>query len=176
MDDLTASRSLLLDAFERVHEGVRGVTDGLSQAAVDFRPDPGANPIGWLVWHLSRVQDDHVAELAGVGQVWPRWRERFALPFEDPDATGYGMSADEVGQVHVSAELLLSYHDEVHQLTVGYLQDLTAGELERVVDERWDPPVTAAVRLLSVFEDAAMHLGQAGYVRGVHERSAGGSS
>ncbi len=108
--------------------------------------------------------------------MWPRWRERFALPFEDPDATGYGMSADDVGRVHVSAGLLLSYHDEVHQLTVDYLQDLTADELERVVDERWDPPVTAAVRLLSVFEDAAMHLGQAGYVRGVYERSAGGSS
>lgn len=164
--------ALLLDAFSRVHQGVDELCDGLDTATSTYRPDPGANSIGWLVWHLTRVQDDHVADLAGVEQVWPRWQDRFDLPFA-PEATGYAMTAEEVGRVRVEASLLAGYHGDVHELTLGYLGDLTSAELARVVDERWDPPVTAAVRLLSVFEDAAMHLGQAAYVKGLAERAGG---
>lgn len=173
-DDSAAAPAiaLLLDAFDRVHDGVADLTRGLDAATADFRPDPEANSIAWLIWHLTRVQDDHVAGLAGVDQVWPRWRDRFALPFA-PEATGYGMTADEVGRVHASAELLGGYHVEVHEATVAYLEGLDADELQRVVDEHWDPPVTAAVRLVSVFEDASMHLGQAAYVQGLYERTRG---
>ena len=36
-----------------------------------------------------------------------------------------------------------------------------------MVDEHWDPPVTAGVRLVSVIGDALQHLGQAAYVKGL---------
>ena len=107
-------------------------------------------------------------------QVWPRWRDRFALPFAD-DATGYGQSADEVGQVRVGGELLGGYHREVHELSLRYVRQVDAAELARVVDERWDPPVTASARLVSVLGDLLQHLGQVGYVLGLAER-AGGTS
>lgn len=166
MSDLELTSALLVDSFERVRVGVAEVTEGLDQAQLRYRVGPAANPIGWLVWHLSRVQDDHLAELAGVQQVWPRWRDRFDLPY-DADATGYGQSSDEVSRVDVSPELLVGYHAEVHDLTLRYLESLSAEELQRVVDERWDPPVTAAVRLVSVIGDCLQHLGQAAYVRGL---------
>ena len=67
-------------------------------------------------------------------------------------------------------DLLAGYHADVHQLTLDYLDAITAEELARVVDTRWDPPVTAAVRLVSVLGDALQHLGQAGYVQGLAER------
>ena len=172
MSDIAVLRDLLVDAFTRVHEQVEELTDGLDAAAGSYRADPDANPVTWLVWHLSRVQDDHVAELAGVEQAWPAWRDRFALPF-DADATGYGQTPEEVGQVRVDGQLLAGYHRDVHALTLRYLQQVSAAELQRVVDEGWDPPVTAAVRLVSVLGDTQAHLGQAAYVLGLAQRAVG---
>lgn len=166
MTDLEVTQTLLSDSFERLRDLVAKVTGGLDQDALDYRPGPEANPIGWLVWHLTRVQDDHVADVAGVEQAWPAWRERFSLPF-DNFATGYGQTPQEAGQVHVSADLLAGYHADVHALTLRYLKSLTAEEVGRVVDERWDPPVTVSVRLVSVLGDCLQHLGQAAYVRGL---------
>ncbi len=175
MSDIEVLRGLLVDAFTRVHEQVEQLVEGLDPAAATYRPDPAANPVAWLLWHLSRVQDDHVAELAAVGQAWPTWRDRFALPFA-PDATGYGQSAEEVGEVRVDAGLLAGYHGEVHALTLRYVRQLAVEELQRVVDDSWDPPVTASVRLVSVLGDTQAHLGQAAYVLGLAQRAAGRSA
>ena len=173
-DDIAAARTLLVDNFDRIRELVVDLTDGLSLETATYRPDPEANSIAWLVWHLTRIQDDHVAGLAGVDQVWPGWRGRIELPFDDAD-TGYGHDADDVGSVRVGGDRLAGYHADVHDLTRAYLQRLDAAELERVVDTHWDPPVTVSIRLVSVIGDALQHLGQAGYVRGLAERSASGT-
>ena len=57
--------------------------DGLSDDDLAWRPDPEANSIAWLVWHLTRIEDDHVAGVAGTTQVWDDdgWADRFGLPF-----------------------------------------------------------------------------------------------
>ena len=81
--------------------------------------------------------------------------------------TGYGMSTEEVGQVRVSADLLVEYADAVHRQTLDYLDGLSDDDLDRIVDKRWDPPVTLGARLVSVVNDDTQHLGQAGYVRGL---------
>ena len=73
----------------------------------------------------------------------------------------------EVASVSVSGDLLSGYHQAVHELTLRYVDGITAAELDRIVDTRWDPPVTAAVRLVSVIGDTMQHLGQAAYVRGL---------
>jgi hypothetical protein len=164
-----AARDLLVDAFGRVRNMVVELTDGLSEESAGYRPDADSNSIGWLLWHLTRIQDDHVAALAGVQQAWPTWRERFGLPFSDWE-TGYGQSSEEVAAVRPSGDLLAGYHADVHSLTLGYLEQITADELARVVDTRWNPPVTAAVRLVSVLDDTLQHLGQAAYVQGLAER------
>jgi hypothetical protein len=163
------AKQILTDSFGRVRELVIGLTDRLTDEIASYRPDPRANSIAWLIWHLSRVQDDHVADLAQVEQVWPQWRERFALPF-GRWATGYGQGPTEVAAVRASGDLLSGYHQAVHELTMRYVAGITPAELERIVDTRWDPPVTAAVRLVSVIGDTMQHLGQAAYVRGLAER------
>jgi uncharacterized damage-inducible protein DinB len=155
-----------------VHDVVHSVLDGLDEDALTARLDPDANSIAWLVWHLTRVQDDHVAEVAGTEQVWTRdgWAERFGLPF-DPGTVGYGQSSDEVGQVRgVTAEQLAGYFDAVHAATSAYVGALRDADLDRVVDTRWDPPVTLAVRLVSVISDDLQHAGQAAFVKGVLAR------
>jgi uncharacterized damage-inducible protein DinB len=165
---MATADDLLTDGFDRVRDTVEEVLKGLDEDALTFRPAGGANPIAWLAWHLTRVQDDHIADAAGSEQLWTSggWVERFRLPF-DVGATGYGQSADEVGQVRATAELLSAYQDAVHDSTVAYLRTLSDADYARIVDDRWDPPVTLAVRLMSVLNDATQHSGQAGYVRGL---------
>ena len=162
-------KQILADAFGRVRELVIDLTDGLTDDIASYRPDREANSIAWLIWHLSRIQDDHMADLAQVEQVWPDWRDRFGLPFGQW-ATGYGQGPKEVAAVRVSSDLLNGYHQAVHELTLRYVDGITSAELDRIVDTRWDPPVTAAVRLVSVIGDTTQHLGQAAYVRGLAER------
>lgn len=160
---------LLADAFTRIREGVERVVDGLDADQLAQRPADGANTVGWLVWHLSRVQDDHVADAAGLEQVWTSgsWHERLGLPFEAAE-TGYGHSAEQVAQVRgVDADQLLGYLDAVHQQTLAYVEGLSPEDLDRVVDRHWDPPVTLGVRLVSVVNDDTQHLGQAAYARGL---------
>jgi hypothetical protein len=159
---------LLNDAFERILQTATGALDGLTEEQLAHRPTPDANSIGWLVWHLARVQDDHVADVAATEQVWTAqgFVERFDLPF-DAAAIGYGQSSEEVGQVRVDADLLADYLRAVHEQTTSYVATLAPDDLDRVVDARWDPPVTLGVRLVSVVSDDLQHAGQAAYLRGL---------
>jgi uncharacterized damage-inducible protein DinB len=167
-----AVADLLIDAFDRVKEAVHDAAEGLEPSDLLLRVDRAANPIGWLIWHISRVEDDHIATVAGIDQVWTSqgWAERFALSY-DTAAHGYGQSSDEVGAFQVkSAQLLLDYYDAVHEQTIRYVQGLSDADLERVVDKRWDPPVTLGVRLVSVISDGLQHAGQAAFIRGIARR------
>ena len=167
--DRVPTVELLVDAFGRVREVVHDVVRGLTPEQLAFRVDEDANSIAWLVWHLTRIQDDHIADVAQAEQVWTSagLMERFGLPF-DARATGYGHSSDDVAAVRVdSADLLISYYDAVHDETIRFVERLTDSDLDRIVDEAWDPPVTLGVRLVSVIEDDLQHGGQAAFVRGV---------
>ena len=173
-----ASSDVLVDAFERIRDAVNPAVNDLSAEQLAFRPDGESNSIGWLVWHLTRIQDDHVAGLHGGEQVWTAggWSERFALPL-DPSDTGYGHGPDDVAKVTADSALLLGYFEEVHENTVAYLRTLSDADLEQVIDPSWNPPVTVGIRLVSVIADDLQHVGQAAYVRGVVQRlgdSAGG--
>jgi uncharacterized damage-inducible protein DinB len=173
---MTPAIALLTDGFERIAGVLRSTVAGVTEEQLTFRVDPEANSIAWLVWHLTRVQDDHIADVAGTEQAWTAegWAGRFGLPFPDSD-TGYGHSAAEVGQVRGVPEAdLIGYFDAVHARTLAYLASLQDGDLERVVDTSWDPPVTLGVRLVSVLSDDLQHAGQAAYVRGVAERGTAG--
>jgi uncharacterized damage-inducible protein DinB len=165
------SRDLLLHAYDQIEETLRRAVDGLSEEQLAQRLDPQANTVAWLAWHLTRVQDDHVADVAGTEQVWTAqgWAERFALPF-DTGATGYGHSSEDVGAVRASADLLTGYHAAVHAQTAAFLAGLVDDDLDRVVDTSWDPPVTLGVRLVSVLSDDLQHAGQAAFLRGVLQR------
>jgi uncharacterized damage-inducible protein DinB len=163
------SAELLADAFGRIHDVVHHTVGGLSAEQLADRPTEQANSIAWLVWHLTRVQDDHVADAFDVDQVWTArgWAEKFDLPF-DVSETGYGFSAAQVASVRPSsADLLTGYYDAVHEQTLRRLSNLNDADLDRVVDQNWNPPVTLGVRLISVISDDLQHAGQAAYASGL---------
>jgi hypothetical protein len=168
---MTTSADLLIDGFGRIRESVADVLSGLTPDQLAYQVAVGANPISWLVWHLTRVQDDHVAKAFGAEQIWSAggWAGRFGLPPGMVDH-GYGHTASqvaEVGALTASAELLGEYHEATYAHTVKLVAEVTDADLDRIVDTRWAPPVTLGVRLVSVLDDDMQHCGQAAYVRGL---------
>ena len=162
---------VLVDAFGRVRDGVHAAVDGLAPEPLGRRLEGRANSIAWLIWHLTRIQDDHIAGVAGTRQVWQSgdWAPRFGLPPGSMEH-GYGHTPDQVAAITVdSAEVLIAYYDAVHEQTIRYVSTLTDADLPRIVDRSWDPPVTLAVRLVSVIDDDLEHAGQAAYLRGMIE-------
>ena len=161
--------ALLLELYGRIPPLARDAVEGLDLAHITNPTTPGSNPIAWLVWHLARVQDHHIAELLDAEQVWISggWAPRFGLD-PDPQNTGYGHSAQRVASVRPERPaVLLEYLDAVDARTREMLEHVTPEDLDRVVDRRWDPPVTLGVRLVSVADDCLQHAGQAAYVRGL---------
>ena len=160
---------LLVELFDRIPPLVRSATEDLDAEQLAAPPASGANTVGWLLWHLARVQDHHLADVLEQDQVWvtSNWAERFGLE-PDPGNTGYGHSTDEVLSVRPQgAEAIVEYFDAVSSRTGAYLRGLTAEDLDRIVDEDWDPPVTLGARLVSVANDDLEHAGQAAYARGM---------
>ncbi|NEA98340.1 DUF664 domain-containing protein [Streptomyces sp. SID13726] len=163
------AKDILIDAYTRIQEEVHTAVEGLTLDDLHHRPGPDANSVAWLIWHLTRVQDDHVAGGFGLDQVWltQDWEKRFGLGLA-PHDIGYGHTSAQVAEVRVdSADLLTGYYDAVQAQTLEALRGLAAEDLERVVDTNWDPPVTLGVRLVSVLSDCWEHVGQAAYLRGL---------
>lgn len=163
---------VLVEAFGRIQQSAHNATADLSVEQLQWRPDAEANSIGWLVWHLTRVQDDHIGAVFGSEQVWigDQWWQRFGLDLPAQD-TGFGhdlAAADKV--CGVSADSLMGYHHATCQRTIELLHGIGADDLDRIIDESWDPPVTMGARLISVIADDLQHVGQAAYVRGIIER------
>ena len=170
---MTTTSELLIDAYGRIAEVARGAVGNLSPEQLAIRLDDDANSIAWLVWHLARVQDDHISGVSGDPQVWLTgdWRERFGLPFE-PEVIGYGQSSAEVAAVvGIPGDLLMAYLDAVTTQSLSYLATLTDADLDRVVDSNWTPEVTLAVRLVSVIGDDLEHAGQAAFIAGIVRRA-----
>lgn len=174
----TPALMLLDDGFARVQESIESLLKNATEPMLGFRASKTANSIGWLIWHLSRVQDDHFADLARslepgstIEQCWITndWVSRFDLPYDVRD-TGYGHSSQEVAAFGTSgAELLLGYHADVHEQARKILGGLKDNDLSTVVDTRWDPAVTAASRLVSILGETTSHVGQAQFVHGIFE-------
>lgn len=170
-----AANDVLVDAYGRITQVVERAIDGIDPAGLTWQPEPGSNPIAWLVWHLTRIQDDHLAKLAGEPQVWETdgWPERFGLESGSLE-TGHGHTMEQVLTVRPdSVTTLREYHDWVSERSQAYLADLDDAELQRVVDDSYEPPVTLGVRLVSVISDNLQHAGQARYLRGMYDRLQG---
>ncbi|MGH8928094.1 MAG: mycothiol transferase [Acidimicrobiia bacterium] len=162
---------VFLEAFGRITELVHKSVDGLGIEGLAFRPEPGANSIAWLVWHLTRIQDEHLSDISGIDQAWisDGWHGRFGME-ADPGNTGRGHGPKEVAAIPPDGNALVAHHEAVAERTRTYLANVTDSELDRIIDRSYDPPVTVGVRLVSVISDNIQHAGQARYLRGIVER------
>ncbi len=161
--------ALLLELYGRIGPLARHAVEDLRPDQLRESPAPGANTIGWLVWHLARVQDHHVAEILDVEQVWidGDWAARFGHE-PDPSNIGYGHGHAEMASVRPDGpQSLIDYLAAVEGRTRELIGQLAPADLDRIVDRRWDPPVSLGVRLVSIADDSLQHVGQACYLRGL---------
>jgi len=163
-------RELILDGYERVLEILELSLNGLTRDDLNQQPNPDCNSMGWLAWHLTRVQDDHMADLIGEEQLWIKdgWHARFDRPADGKDM-GWGHTPEQVAAFRSpDAEILLEYHRAVLERTRRYITAVSEAELARELNEPWFQPLpTVGVRIVSVLSDDLQHVGQVSYVRGL---------
>ncbi len=163
-------QQLLTDGYERVQQVLEGTLKGLAENDLNQQPHPDCNSIGWLTWHLTRVQDDHIADLMGEEQLWTRdgWHAKFNRP-SNPKDTGWGHSSEDVAAFKSpDVKTLLEYHRAALERTKRYISTLSAADLDRELNEPWFQPLpTVGVRLISILSDSLQHAGQVGYLRGL---------
>jgi hypothetical protein len=163
-------QELMNEGYGRILEVLEQTLDGLTQKDLDVQPNPDCNSIGWLAWHLTRVQDDHIADLIGWEQLWIKagWHAKFNRD-PDPKDIGFGHTSEEVAAFKSPAvQTLLDYHRAVLDRSKQYITNLSPDDLDRELNEPWFQPLpTVGVRLISVLSDCLQHAGQTAYVRGL---------
>ena len=162
-------RELVVDGYDRLPELVEEALAGVRAADLDWPPRPDCNPLGWTVWHLTRVQDGQIADLMGEADLWTRdgWHQKFDRP-PDHDDSGYGHTAAQVSAFRSpSAKVQLDYLRAVTDRTKQYLASLSPTELDRELDESGPEPPMVGVRIVSILADCHHHAGEASYIRGL---------
>ena len=127
---------IVTDSLGRIQQTIRRVLNGLPEESLHYRPTPDANPICWLIWHLTRVQDHHMSDLLGKEQLWTAggWHAKFGLP-ADIANTGTRHTKEDVETVRADAETLQGYYDAVYERSKEVLGSLSA-ERPRQGDRR----------------------------------------
>ena len=163
-------KGLLIDGYGRISEVLERSLRGLNEDDLKWQPHTDTNSIGWLAWHLTRVQDDHISSLAGDEQLWTKdgWHAKFNRP-PDPKDRGFSHTPEQVAAFEPSdVETLLAYHGAVLEQSKRYFLTLSDDDLDRELNEpQYQPLPTVGVRLISVLADNLQHAGQAAYVRGL---------
>ena len=146
--------------------------DGLDIDTLHRQPGPESNSIAWLVWHLSRVQDNHVSAMAGKDHVWVTggWLGRMELDLEPMDR-GRGHTPEQVAAFRVpSLAVLMGYYEAVREATGVFLDGLADADLQREVPAvSGQGTVPLRERLQAALMDGLQHTGQVAYLRGLFE-------
>lgn len=163
------ARHIVLDGLERIHAILRRALTALSLEEAMRQPRPDSNSIAWLVWHLTRVQDNGISGLFGQPQAWisAGWHAQFGME-ADPDNEGQGHTPEQVAAFRTpSLQTLLAYHESVSARSKAFVEALTPAEFDRELDEpQYQPRPTVGVRLVSILSDNLQHAGQVAYLRG----------
>jgi hypothetical protein len=162
-------RELIVDGFDRLPDLAGEALAGVRAADLDWAPGPGRNPLGWTVWHLTRVEDGQIADLMGEPDLWTRdgWHRKFDRAADHEDS-GYGHTPRQVAAFRSpSAKVQLDYLRATTERTKQYLASLSPSDLDRVLDEPGPDPATVGVRLLSILADCHQHAGEAAYIQGL---------
>ena len=160
-------QQLLQNIFERASQYLEGALDGLTQEDLNRLPNPDCNSIGWLTWHLTRVQDSAVSGFMGKEQIWitDRWCSKFNRD-PDPKDVGFGHSSEDVANFQSpDTKTLLDYHYAVQRQTKEYISKLSTTELGRETNNPRNP--TIGLRLAAIINDNLQHTGQVAYLRGL---------
>ncbi len=168
----TSVSDFVRQLLDRNEPYLLGALEGIDPDMLHRQPGPESNSIAWLVWHLSRVQDNHVSAMAGRDHVWITggWVERMGLGL-DPMDRGRGHTPEQIAAFRVpSVSALMDYYEAVRDATGTFLDEMDDAALERQVPAvSGDGTVPLAQRLEMTLADGLQHTGQVAYLRGLFE-------
>ena len=169
------ARDVLREAASRPINEAKALVNTLPEGVLNAHAGGHTNSIAWLLWHAGRQMDVQLAQLNGEPQVWhgQGFDSRFNLG-ELGETIGYGHTAEQARAVVVEdAALLVEYLSATAAALSEYIAGLSEADLDDVIDTSWTPHVTRGVRLVSMIDDAAQHVGQAAYATGILASAAG---
>ncbi|WP_029089484.1 mycothiol transferase [Brevibacterium album] len=168
------ARDVLIEAAGRPAEAARALRGSLARGALNVHPANHPNSPAWLLWHSGRELDSQLSELTGASEVWTgrAFSERSGLGALG-ESIGLGHTGEQARAIAVDdPDVLLDYLTAVTEELCAYVRTLREADLDTVIDESWDPPVTRGVRLVSMIDDAVQHVGQAAYAAGAPDPGA----
>ena len=154
--------------MERSQQRMKRALDSLSEEQLYWQPAEGANPVAWLVWHLSRWKDIQTGRVVGEPEVWVSagWAGRFGM---SEDAHGNGDGPAEVAAFRADRALLMEYADAAHEAALRRVSNATVEQLTNATPSPiaggapgagWSNLVTNAI-------DYTEHTGQIAYLAGM---------
>lgn len=160
-------KEILINAFGYIPGALEGTLSGLTDDDLNWQPRLDCSSIGWLAWHLTRVEDSQIAFLMGKEQLWTAegWHARFNRLSDSRD-TGFGHTPEQVAEFKSpDIQILLDYSKAVFERVKGYFLSMSESDLDR----EFEAGKKVGWRLTSVLEDCFQHTGQMGYVRGLRQ-------
>ena len=159
---------LYLEAIRRSDGDLKRSLEDLSTEELRHQPaGAGSNPIGWLVWHLTRTRDNIVSSIAGEKSIWERegWGARFSMEGELPRFTPEDVNTFDPKDFAT----LVGYFDSVAEQTAKVIGGLTDADMTREVASTVPgrPPQPVLGRLAVILNDNVQHIGQVAYLRGL---------
>lgn len=158
----------LRSAFNEYLSQLKRAVDGITVSEAYSQPSPNSNHIGWLVWHMARVEDRWINRiLLGVTEEWNSggWDTRFGL---DPESNGAGQSLEEVlAMPQIPVSELLEYYEAVRARSIAYLDTVKDADLEREYEHPRFGVITGSWIVGHIIVEESQHTGQVALIRGM---------
>ena len=163
------AKEFALEALERARAVTMIAIDGLTPEHFHWRPNPTANSIAFLLWHISRVEDRFTSDLRNMEEIWltEEWHKKFAVAISE---NGIGWGPEQIQDFRPAIELVVSYLQRVRNISLETISRLNISQFkEQLTPSR--PDFTVANTLQTIVYHENHHQGAIGYIRGLIEGS-----
>jgi uncharacterized damage-inducible protein DinB len=165
---MNAATALYMETIERSDAVLRRAVEDLSADELRNQPaGPRSNPVGWLVWHMTRTRDSIIASITGAATIWESdgWADRFGMAGEPPRFVPENVHTFDPKDF----ETLIGYFDAVAEKTKEAVEGMPEDDMERLVESTIPgrPAQPVASRLSVIMNDNIQHAGQIAYLRGL---------
>ena len=166
-----ALKEFIEKCLDQQHAALVQALEGLNAQELSWRPDSRCMSIGFVVWHVGRVQDFLIQTVAkGAPQVWEgEWADRLDRSPGDPQDMGFGFMDEQLEAFQVPpVSVLLGYLEVTRANILEHLRGLDDASLEEV---KVASPMGGQLTLASLYQqmiwELNQHGGQIGYLRGM---------
>ena len=160
------------DAFEKEMGFLIEAVNDLTPEELSWRAGPEANPVGWILWHMLRVEDMWFQFfIQRKPEIWERdgWNDTFSLPTRD---NGFGHTQEQVSTFpSLDRDELMRYGVAVRAETLEYLKGLGPDDFN-VVPREQRPEMSVGAIFRQVVGELYQHQGHISYLKGLQRPEA----